>query len=413
MGVVVVALLTGSIAAAAMPGVVEQNPKGSERVRAGSITIPARPTPVAPVDDPPTSSATVAPAPVPPRPTSTAPHRAPTAAPVTQPPPAPGRVHVPPPPVPPGPSPCLSLPPNPAWQATEKGLFLVPVNGSPVGPPIVPESMKPQAVAFSPDGGTLAFEAWVGEQSGNGDNTHLFLVNRDGTGMRRIAEDAYSPRDVVWSPDGRWLAFHDYDPVALTTDIYVTDAEGRQRRQVTTGGMGGSLLQWSPQSDRLAFTGNRRTGGAWVVQIADGQLTKLLDMSTVSVSWSPDGTRLSIRLEPVGAVVVAATGSSPLMLAAEARSALWSPTADEIALEWRGVTVSRPDGTVVRNLGGAVVPHQWSPDGRWMAASGNDGLFLMSATVDRCPQRVVAKGSIITALKAWSPDSTAVAVLGL
>lgn len=271
--------------------------------------------------------------------------------------------------------------------------------------------MKPLSVSFAPDGRTIAFTARLGEQTGHGDNTELYLANSDGSSLRRIAEDAYSPEQVVWSPDGRWLAFNDFDPTARTSDVYVADAQGAGRRRLTSSGVGGTQLRWSPQSDRLAFAGTRDNGGAWVVRAADGQPTRILDMAAAFVSWSPAGTQLAIKLDAGGAVVVSLTGSPAVMLPAEARSVLWSPTADEIALEMGGVVLARSDGTLIRNVGSGLVPHDWSPNGRWVAAGSTQGLFVMPGAGDRCSPRVVAPGALRTTFAAWSPDSTLMAVV--
>ena len=415
VGAAVAALLTAGVATATNTALVERLPSSNERVTAGSAPHQATEVAVGPVVDTSTTSlAALTTTSTPPPPTFAAPRvrvqqRSPT---TTQPqlPPQPGGVQPPADAFLPRP-PCRSIVPNPAWQAPGDGLFLVPIDGSPVGPPVVPGSMKPLSVSFAPDGRSIAFSAQLGEQTGRGDNTHLYLVNIDGSNLRRIAQDAYSPEQVVWSPDGRWLAFNDYDPTARTSDIYVTDDQGTGRRRVTSGGVGGAYFRWSPQSDRLAFAGNRATGGAWVARVADGQLTKILDMAAAFVSWSPSGAQLAIRLDPVGAVVVSLTGSPPIMVAAEARSALWSPTADEIAVELAGVVLARSDGTLIRNVGSGLVPQEWSPNGRWVAAGSTDGLFVMPGAGDRCSPRVVAPGALRTGFAAWSPDSTLMAVV--
>ena len=300
----------------------------------------------------------------------------------------------------------------PAWQPTEPGLYVVPIDGSPVGPPIVPGSMQPGGVSFSPDGARLMFGSFTGNQQGLGDLTTLWVVNRDGSGLHRIAEDAHTAENAVWSPDGRMLAYNDDDPTTRTTDVYIADADGKNRRRLTTGGLGGTALRWSPQGDRLAFGGNRAYGGAYVVRVADGLVTRVLDSPVVNVSWSHDGSKLAARLEIFGAVVVSASGGSPQMINPEAASATWSPVADEIALLLRNVELFRHDGTPVRSLGVGYTPGAWSPNGRWLLGGGVQGLFAMPSIVDRCPLRLVAgPGPYSVGMGSWAPDSGSVAVV--
>jgi len=54
--------------------------------------------------------------------------------------------------------------------------------------------------AIAPDGHRLAF---LVQRQGR---THLYVMNADGTGARRIAEDLDLRGAPAWSPDGRWLA---------------------------------------------------------------------------------------------------------------------------------------------------------------------------------------------------------------
>ena len=55
--------------------------------------------------------------------------------------------------------------------------------------------------SFSPDGKQIVF---VGYDGGLSD---LFIVNRDGSGLRRLTNDKYADLHPAWSPDGRTIAF--------------------------------------------------------------------------------------------------------------------------------------------------------------------------------------------------------------
>jgi Tol biopolymer transport system component len=56
------------------------------------------------------------------------------------------------------------------------------------------------AAAVAPGGGQIAFPA---EKHGQ---TRLYVMNADGTGLRRVAEDLDVRGAPAWSPDGRWIA---------------------------------------------------------------------------------------------------------------------------------------------------------------------------------------------------------------
>ena len=55
--------------------------------------------------------------------------------------------------------------------------------------------------SWSPDGQRLVFTGYDGGLS------DLFIVNRDGTGFKRLTEDKYADLHPVWSPDGTTIAF--------------------------------------------------------------------------------------------------------------------------------------------------------------------------------------------------------------
>ncbi len=64
-----------------------------------------------------------------------------------------------------------------------------------------------QPVAWSPDGGTLAFNRIALDSQGIPTAQAVWLVGRDGSGARELlaAGDSW-PQALGWSPDGRWLA---------------------------------------------------------------------------------------------------------------------------------------------------------------------------------------------------------------
>src|SRR5262245_1490772 len=141
----------------------------------------------------------------------------------------------------------------------------------------------------SPDG------EWVAFSSQGGYPEDLFVVRRDGTGLRRLTEDIHKDRAPRWSPDGRRIAFH--SDRSGKWEIWMINPDGSGLQQIThaSGTVTGAI--WSPDGTRLAY---RNLGGPpsvvevgrpWEEQ-APQTLPSLGDSSMETWSWSPDGRRL-------------------------------------------------------------------------------------------------------------------------
>ena len=59
-------------------------------------------------------------------------------------------------------------------------------------------------------------------------NSDLFVVNADGSGLRRLTRHAENvPRSFAWSPDGRTIAF------LHNREVYIVKADGSDERRLT------------------------------------------------------------------------------------------------------------------------------------------------------------------------------------
>ena len=81
--------------------------------------------------------------------------------------------------------------------------------------------------AWSPDGRRIAFRIFDGRRFESAGNSDLFVVNADGSGLRRLTRGAANVRWFAWSPDGRTVAF------LRNREVYMVNADGTGERRLT------------------------------------------------------------------------------------------------------------------------------------------------------------------------------------
>jgi TolB protein len=190
---------------------------------------------------------------------------------------------------------------------------------------------------WSPDGKEIAF---VSGRDGVG---HVFVMNADGTGTRRITDTKMDDSHPTWSADGKWLAFsregaifrqpvaggpanrlvknavgnaadpayspdgkyvaYDYRrPGFSIREVFVTNADGTGARKVTNLRWVSGYPAWSPDSKRLAFMSNAAGihdhNEIYTIPLAGGKPTRETFSTTDAIqpAWTPDGS-LSYSLD--------------------------------------------------------------------------------------------------------------------
>src|SRR5918998_4904367 len=114
---------------------------------------------------------------------------------------------------------------------------------------------------FPGSNGRIAFasDRTTGEGVNNPEGDfEIFTMNRDGTGLEQLTENAALDFDPECSPDGKRIAFHsDRD---LFSNIFVMDADGTEQTQVTKGRSFDRNPTFSPDGNRVAFDSNLEAG---------------------------------------------------------------------------------------------------------------------------------------------------------
>ncbi len=138
---------------------------------------------------------------------------------------------------------------------------------------------------WSPDGASLLFS--TAEPPG------IVMRNPDGVNVERLTEHPdESPR---WSPKGDMIAFVSPGDDGLR-DIYVMNADGRERRALTQNDGDNYGPRWSPDGKRICYVSTTDGDAEIFVMDADGNNQEQLTRNEAEEStpvWSPDGKRIA------------------------------------------------------------------------------------------------------------------------
>jgi Tol biopolymer transport system component len=182
--------------------------------------------------------------------------------------------------------------------------------------------------AWSPDRQRLAFVR----------QPEIYVVNVDGSGLRRIWSQGRTWGPVDWSPDGSKIAFM----ACCGTDkgIFVMNSDGSDVTRLVGhefanpgcddpgNACGVESPTWSPDGQQIAFAFSggygSLTSGVAIINV-DGTLLRRFETGWYSPAWSPDGTKIAFHgFREIG--VVSADGSGqPLFLQISGEAPRWAP----------------------------------------------------------------------------------------
>jgi Tol biopolymer transport system component len=144
---------------------------------------------------------------------------------------------------------------------------------------------------WSPDGSMIAFNS---EYAGN---SHVFIINADGSELRQVTRGRGFEGHPSWSPDGKDLAV-DRQFVDGPAGLFIASVRDGSMTRISTNpydeGVDASP-QYSPDGTRLVFIRSRPGGSAvWIANADGSQANRITSWKMLAGHpwWSPDGSRI-------------------------------------------------------------------------------------------------------------------------
>jgi len=217
---------------------------------------------------------------------------------------------------------------------------------------------------WSPDGRMIAFES---DRDGN---RNIYIMNADGSGLKNLTnspDDDYSP---IWSPNGEMIAFNSIKNG--NQDVYIMNADGSGLKNLTNNPAGDANFEWSPDGRKIVLQ-SFRSGhdGIYIMNPNEGGRERLATNSVHDYypDWSPDGRMIAFESYRDGDLylsVINADGSGERRLADTSgqccKGPVWSPDGRMIAFEYgkvrkgdlyvkdRDIYVINANGSGLKNL---------------------------------------------------------------
>ncbi len=282
-----------------------------------------------------------------------------------------------------------------------------------------PTTVTPTPVLFTDLTGKIAFMSERDYQQ----HSSIYVMDADGTQVHRLTDSSIWVEAPSWSPDGKQIAFDLLSPeqdgsstAYRTSGIYVMNADGSDRKAITTGE--DYSPAWSPDGKSIAFYSVRDGKiGLYVMDADGGNERKLLDSLNPPMneapSWSPDNQKIAYTQEPDGVLyaIPVDLSSMPAPIShtdIRLKFPVWSPDGTMIAAysdPGSDIYVMNADGTGLRKLSpgaeGMDYAASWSPHSKHLLYADIDGFYVVDVSTGKVA--ILTNGKLGDEAPSWIP----------
>ena len=278
----------------------------------------------------------------------------------------------------------------------------------------------PASAVPSPDGSRIVFPRTVAGKSS------VFIAAADGSNPVQLSHGVWDV-NPVWSPDGRWIAYHGEAP---DFDVFLISVDGGEPRQLTSGPALDIPVGWLKDGSAVVVSRQRDGDDYSLLVPVDGSPTRRLGAVMKGNQHgflSPDESKFAFDLhQGAGAATIwvqdLAGGGAPRQLTTEnlenvAPIFMWSPDGRSLAYTsrrtgtwdiWIVDVASGETRQLTNDIRDDTAP-RWSPDGRWIAflseRGGQTDLWVVPSAGGNAVR--VTNDRAEEAQPRWTPDGHA------
>jgi Tol biopolymer transport system component len=142
---------------------------------------------------------------------------------------------------------------------------------------------------WSPDGTEILFHS-NRDRIDNQVQFDIYVMNSNGSNVRRLTDNIDSETGAAWSPDGTQIVYQ-RKLTDNSEQLFIMDADGSNQQQITFSTADSVYPVWSPDGNRIAFHSNRGSGWGIFTMNVNGSDVRQVSRSgdnSFYAAWSPN-----------------------------------------------------------------------------------------------------------------------------